>query len=63
MILKFCNQHKAAITNLPNSSNLTFLINFLYYKTLIEHNSSESNRMYHKLIALIQKKQQKFTEE
>jgi hypothetical protein len=63
MVLKFCNEHKSTITLLPNSSNLTFLINFLYYKTLLEHSNSENNAIYKKLVTLLEKKQQKFNTE
>lgn len=62
MMLKFCNEHKTLVATLPNSNSLTFLINFIYYKTLLENSSSDSSAPYKRLIELITKKQQKFTE-
>lgn len=40
LFLNFCNENKTHITNLPISSTLTYLINFLYYKTLLENSNT-----------------------
>ena len=63
MFLTFCNKHKTCITTLPFSNALTYLVNFLYYKTLLENSHSDKSSLYDQLVSLIEKKQAKFKPE
>lgn len=58
LFLKFCNEKRSHIISLPISSTLFYLINFTYYKTLLEYTNIEKNNNYKELICLLDRKQQ-----